>query len=109
MFLDINMPKLSGLELLEKLEVQPLVIITSAYAQYGVESYAFDTIDYLLKPFELDRFEKAVYKAQERLSLSSSNFIFIKDGYQQVRINTSEILYIKSDGNYLDIHKCLCQ
>lgn len=104
-FLDINMPKLSGMELLNKLEVEPLVIITSAYSEFALESYSFKTVDYLLKPFELERFEKAVAKVKERLSaVSISTTIFLKDGYQNVRINTSEILYIKSDGNYLDVY-----
>lgn len=104
-FLDINMPKLSGMELLNKLEVEPLVIITSAYSEFALESYSFKTVDYLLKPFELERFEKAVAKAAERLSaVSVFPHIFLKDGYQNVRVNTSEIQYIKSDGNYLDVY-----
>ena len=104
-FLDINMPKLSGMELLNKLEVEPLVIITSAYSQFALESYSFKTVDYLLKPFELERFEKAVSKVKERLATNSvSTSLFLKDGYQNVRVNTSEIQYIKSDGNYLDVY-----
>ncbi|RXG16052.1 LytTR family two component transcriptional regulator [Leeuwenhoekiella aestuarii] len=104
-FLDINMPKLSGMNLLNQLEVEPLVIITSAYSQFALESYSFKTVDYLLKPFELERFEKAVSKVKERLATNSvSTSLFLKDGYQSVRVNTSEIQYIKSDGNYLDVY-----
>ena len=104
LFLDINMPKLSGFDLLSKLKKKPLVIITSAYAEYGVKSYSFDTVDYLLKPFELDRFTQAIDKAAERLSpTENQKSILIRDGYDRVLVHTSEILYVKSDGNYLDI------
>lgn len=105
LFLDINMPKLSGFDLLSKLDKQPLVIITSAYAEYGVKSYSYEVVDYLLKPFELDRFTQAIDKAAEKLSPTEiQKSIVIRDGYDRVLIHTSEILYVKSDGNYLDIY-----
>ncbi len=103
-FLDINMPKLSGFDLLSKLDHQPLVIITSAYAEYGVKSYAFEVVDYLLKPFELEQFTRALDKVIARLTQSNGHkSILLRDGYDQVLVQTAEIIYIKSDGNYLDV------
>ncbi|MAW94432.1 MULTISPECIES: LytTR family DNA-binding domain-containing protein [unclassified Leeuwenhoekiella] len=103
-FLDINMPKLSGFDLLGKLDRQPLVVITSAYAEYGVKSYAFEVVDYLLKPFELEQFTGALDKVVGRLTQSNGHkSILLRDGYEQVVIQTAEINYVKSDGNYLDV------
>ena len=103
-FLDINMPKLSGFDLLGKLDRKPLVIVTSAYAEYGVKSYAFDTIDYLLKPFELEQFTRAIDKAVRHLTQTNGHkSIMLRDGYDQVLVQTAEIIYVKSDGNYLDV------
>ncbi|MCC4214710.1 LytR/AlgR family response regulator transcription factor [Leeuwenhoekiella parthenopeia] len=103
-FLDINMPKLSGFDLLSQLDRQPLVVITSAYAEYGVKSYTFEVVDYLLKPFELEQFARAIDKALARHTLTSGHkSILLRDGYDQVLVQTAEINYIKSDGNYLDV------
>jgi DNA-binding LytR/AlgR family response regulator len=104
-FLDINMPNLSGLELLSELKVQPHVIFTTAYANFAIESYNYNAIDYLLKPFEFDRFQVAIHKVEERIEMykNKKTFFFIKDGIKNVKIILDTILYVKGSGNYLDI------
>lgn len=104
-FLDINMPHLSGLELLQKLQVKPMLIFTTAYAEYALESYDHNAIDYLLKPFEFERFKMAVDKAKTQLDAQKlqNTFFFIKDGFATVRLWFNEILFIKGSGNYLEI------
>lgn len=109
-FLDINMPGISGLQFIEKLQSKPYIIFTTAYSEYAIESYDFEAIDYLLKPIEFDRFYKAINKVKRQIQLNSiqqdsllSKFIFIKDGYKQIKICIDDILYIQSEGNYLNI------
>lgn len=104
-FLDINMPNMSGFEMLEKLKLKPNIVFTTAYANFALESYSYNAIDYLLKPFEFDRFQIALHKAEERISLQKNQnpFFFIKDGFKNIKIQFKEILFIKGSGNYLDI------
>ena len=104
-FLDINMPNMSGLEMLEELKLKPNVIFTTAYANFALESYTYNAIDYLLKPFEFDRFQMAVHKLDERISFQKNKnlFFFIKDGSKNIKIQFNEIFFIKGSGNYLDI------
>ena len=104
-FLDINMPELSGIELLKKLKILPKVIFTTAYSQFALESYDFGAIDYLLKPIEFERFQIAVNKAKDLIDLQSKDdlFFFIKDGFKTIKIQFDDIYFIKSSGNYLDI------
>ncbi|MDJ1505765.1 LytTR family DNA-binding domain-containing protein [Xanthocytophaga agilis] len=112
LFLDVDMPDLSGLELLATISVQPLVIFTTAHSHYAVESYEFNTIDYLLKPFSFSRFLKSCQKAFEVYQLkkapyktdSENNYLFIKSGYQQIKVFYEEILFLESAGNYLIIN-----
>jgi len=121
-FLDIKMPDISGLEFLKVLSNPPLVIFTTAYAEHAVQSYDFDAIDYLLKPFALSRFLKACTKANEVLKsrggameeeskrqlLSNAGAtpaalesIFVKNSYEQVRVMLDDILYLEAGGNYV--------
>ena len=104
-FLDINMPYLSGLELLDSLHSKPLVVFTTAYSEFAVESYQYDAVDYLLKPFEFDRFQQAMQKVEQRLESQkqSLSYCFIKDGFKNIKIAFEDILFIKGSGNYLDI------
>ncbi len=107
MFLDINMPDISGIEFLKSLPNPPIVVFTTAYSEHAVEGFELDAIDYLLKPFSLPRFLKACNKAYEQYemkngnTLSSAKSIFIKSGYEQVKIELDRVLYVESSGNYM--------
>jgi DNA-binding LytR/AlgR family response regulator len=111
-FLDINMPDLTGIQLLKSLSNAPMVIFTTAYSEYAVESYELNAVDYLLKPIEFERFIKAVIKAKERLepvaegstkSVAEKNepVIYIKSGTKTHRVEINDILYIEAMGNYV--------
>ncbi len=108
-FLDIHMPKLSGISLLKTLENPPLVIFTTAYSQFAVDGFELDAIDYLLKPFSFERFVKAVNKASDRLNqiVGDQNidpeFLLIKSDKRIFRIKLSEIKYFQSNGDYLKV------
>jgi len=114
LFLDINMPKIKGLDFLRTLKNPPLAIITSAYQEYALESFELDVCDYLLKPF-LDRFLKAVNKAQEMYQLRQGSdtieatekaditTLFIKADKRLINVNLSEIYYFESYGNYVKV------
>lgn len=109
-FLDINMPGISGLQFVERLQSKPYIVFTTAYSEYAIDSYDFEAVDYLLKPIEFDRFYKSVNKVKKLMQLNSiqqdsllSKFIFIKDGYKQIKVSIEDILYIQSEGNYLNI------
>lgn len=109
LFLDIKMPDVTGIELLKSLPDPPLVVFTTAYSEHAVHSFELDAIDYLLKPFSLARFLKACNKVhaylqlrQEKIPMSIPEFIFIKSGYDQVRILLNDILYLESAGNYVN-------
>ncbi|WP_340077787.1 LytTR family DNA-binding domain-containing protein [Leptobacterium sp. I13] len=111
-FLDINMPDLSGIQFLKALDTKIPTILTTAYSEYALQSYDFDVVDYLLKPIAFDRFLKAVQKGLKVLNISNdvitednkvteNDFISIKSGSKIYRIKTSEIKYIEGAGNYL--------
>jgi DNA-binding LytR/AlgR family response regulator len=105
-FLDIEMPNEKGTDFIRTLPNPPMVIFTTAYSQHAVQSFELDAIDYLLKPFSLERFLKACNKAQQQLTLRKhashrTNAIFIKSGYEQIKVDVNEILYAESDGNYI--------
>ncbi|MEP6845180.1 MAG: LytTR family DNA-binding domain-containing protein [Panacibacter sp.] len=107
-FLDIKMPDISGIDFLKSIPNPPMVIFTTAYSEHAVQSFELDAIDYLLKPFSLTRFLKACNKAQEQFELRQRNnnndtpdAVFIKSGYEQLRVELSDILYAESSGNYM--------
>lgn len=106
LFLDINMPRLSGISLLKSRTDLPAVIITTAYDEYALEGYELDVVDYLLKPFSFERFLKAVEKAEKRLLPVSSdqNFLLVKADKKTYKIPYADILYIESLGDYVIIH-----
>lgn len=107
LFLDIKMPDISGLEFYQSLARKPLLIFTTAYTDYATDSYELDAVDYLLKPFSLARFIKACNKAQElhhfrsAETTSEPEHIFVKTGYEQIKISFSDILYLEATGNYV--------
>lgn len=111
-FLDIQLPGMSGLQFLRVLPNPPLVILTTAYAEYALESYEFNVIDYLLKPISPGRFTKAInkittgrlfnYPSKENNALA--NYIFIKSNSKYFKVNFSEIIYLEAMKDYLKIH-----
>ena len=107
-FLDINLLEINGLQFFKALHYKPLVIFTTAYPQYAVESYEIDAFDYLVKPISFDRFLKSVTKAKSVLDKgiprSEARTIFIKSGGQKHRVNVDEIIYFEKDKNYMTIH-----
>lgn len=105
-FLDIKMPDISGIEFFSSLPKKPMVIFTTAYSEHAITSFELDAIDYLLKPFSLARFIKACNKAFELYSFrnatgSTNDHIYVKTGYEQVKILFEEILYLEASGNYV--------
>jgi DNA-binding LytR/AlgR family response regulator len=114
LFLDINMPKLSGLSLLKTLQQKPKVIITTAYPEYAVEGFELDVTDYLLKPFSLERFLQAVLKVRKAMLESIHNTegakeeiaqtIFIKSDKKILKLDFDEIHHVEAYGNYIKIH-----
>jgi len=110
-FLDINMPGLSGMELIGHLKCPPRIVFTTAYSEYALDSYEFEAVDYLLKPIEFDRFYRSVQRYQKQVPNGNGSahpalprHIFVKDGYKQVQLLVDEITYIRSEGNYLNIY-----
>jgi len=113
MFVDINMPDLSGMDFVKSLNNPPKVIFTTAYSEYALEGFRVDAIDYLLKPIGYSDFLKAAEKAKQRIKPkateniqveSSEKFLFIKSEYKILRINLFDIKYIESMREYLRIH-----
>jgi DNA-binding LytR/AlgR family response regulator len=117
LFLDINMPKINGLDFLKSLKEPPLVIITSAYRDYAVEGFELNVLDYLVKPISFQRFMKAMDKANIAIrkknssiqpivssSEPSKSFIFLKVDKKMVKIYLDEILFIESLKDYVKIH-----
>jgi DNA-binding LytR/AlgR family response regulator len=112
MFLDIQMPEITGITLLKTLQYKPLVILTTAYSEYALEGYDLDVVDYLLKPITFDRFLKSVERAGQRMrshattppSPSETNsFVFIKDGTKLIKINYDDILFVEGLKDYVTI------
>lgn len=128
LFLDIRLPGMSGLHFLRTLSDPPLVVLTTAYAEYALESYEFNVIDYLLKPISFERFSKAVNKildgrlypaaavgqsaapvafpavAADQPAVSAGDHIFIKSNSKFFRVDFTEILYVQGMKDYLKIH-----
>ena len=120
LFLDVNMPKLSGIELLKVLTNKPQVIITSAYQEYALESFELEVCDYLLKPYRYHRFLKAVNKAHEQIKLQASQFqiagvdkktgsdengntLFIKVDKKVIQLQLADITFFEAYGNYVKV------
>lgn len=109
LFLDIQMPDINGVQFYKNLNKKPLVIFTTAFKDYAVEGFNVDAVDYLLKPFEYDRFLKACYKAKEYLEFLSSqelqlNSIFVKVNYEIMKINLKDIDLIEALDDYIKIY-----
>lgn len=105
-FLDIKMPDISGIDFYTSLNKKPLLIFTTAYTEHAVTSFELDAIDYLLKPFSLARFMKACNKAFELFNFRNAtdevaDYLYVKTGYEQVKVFYEEILYLEATGNYV--------
>lgn len=116
MFLDINMPKITGLEFLKSIPHPPYVIITTAYREHALEGFDLDVVDYLLKPISFERFIKAINKYCERQEKKNSSynkeqniqankkFIYVQDGKTIYKIYLKDVLYLEGYGEYVKIH-----
>jgi DNA-binding LytR/AlgR family response regulator len=119
LFLDVQMPEITGISLLKILKKRPMVILTTAYSQYALEGYELDVADYLLKPITFERFLKAIDKVSQRLDQSknsgtsntevpttpvSSPYIFVKDGTKLVKVILEDILYVEGLKDYVTIN-----
>ncbi|HVU94974.1 MAG TPA: LytTR family DNA-binding domain-containing protein [Puia sp.] len=111
-FLDIQMPSQSGLELYKTIGPHTLAIFTTAHSEYAVEGFNLNAVDYLLKPFTLERFQQAVAKAAEYLALRNvrqqgqfAEALLIRADYSLVRIDTADILFVEAADDYLKIHR----
>ena len=121
-FCDINMPDLNGMDFVKSLTVPPLVVFTTAYSEYAVEGFRVNAVDYLLKPFGLQDFQRAANRLKERLELPtataqvsagqvvgssdapmSSDVLFLKTDYRIVKVNISDIRYIEGMSEYLKV------
>jgi DNA-binding LytR/AlgR family response regulator len=109
LFLDINMPSVTGIEFLKTIDQDLMVIFTTAYSEYAVEGFNLNAVDYLLKPFTPERFEQAVKKAKDYFTLqnqspASNQALLVRSDYKLVRIDLSEIIYIEGLDDYIRIH-----
>ncbi|MBV6879234.1 LytTR family DNA-binding domain-containing protein [Epilithonimonas ginsengisoli] len=105
-FLDIQMPELSGINFMKIVGDKLKYILTTAYSEYALEGYEHNVIDYLLKPISFGRFEKSALKAQERFPTnesSANSYFFVKSSGQQHKINFDEILFVESIKDYVNI------
>jgi DNA-binding LytR/AlgR family response regulator len=122
LFLDVQMPELTGISFLKIIQNKPYIILTTAYSEYALEGYELDVMDYLLKPITFERFLKSVEKAVQRLNavqhpiLEEKNidnqsvtdtipdFIFVKDGTKLVKVRLKDIMYVEGLKDYVSIH-----
>ena len=126
LFLDVQMPEITGITLLKVLQKKPYVILTTAYSEYALEGYELDVMDYLLKPITFERFLKAVEKAAQRLNTGLQgptsekevleapkpstptevppSFIFVKDGTKMVKVRLADIQYVEGLKDYVVLH-----
>ena len=111
LFLDIKMPAMSGVAFYRALAYKPMLIFTTSFSEYALESYELDAVDYLLKPFTPDRFEKAVIKARDLYNLvhkatisEGSKHLMLKVDHGVVKVMLDQVLFIEGLDNYLKIH-----
>ncbi len=112
-FIDIQMPGITGLQFIQSLVKKPMVIIVTAYKQYALDGFALDVVDYLMKPVSLDRFMKACNKAKDLYELKQSaehsnlpqqDYMFVNVGYSLMKVNFDEITYVEGLKDYIQIH-----
>ena len=109
LFLDIEMPDLNGLELIESIEIKPEVIITTAYREYAVEGFEHNVLDYLVKPIPLKRFLKAIDKFLQQKGIAQNDkrdppsYIFVKADRKTIKVDLQDILYVEGVKDYVKI------
>ena len=111
-FSDIQMPGLTGLQLIQSMPVKPMFILITAYEKYALDGFELDVVDYLVKPVALDRFIKACYKAKELYDLKNAvkentappEYIFVNVEYSLVKVTLADIMYIEGLKDYIRIH-----
>ena len=110
-FLDINMPDLSGMDFIKSLPYPPAVVFTTAYSEYAVEGFRVNAVDYLLKPFSLKEFEASCGKLRDHLEMKAAfeekeagAILHFKAGYRTISVDTRKIVYIESWSEYIKIH-----
>jgi len=115
MFLDIQMPRITGIDFLKSLKNPPMVIMTTAYPNFALQGYELDVLDYLVKPFPFDRFLKAANKARDYFDLKNAgvagqesnakeDYFFVKCDYRYEKIHFNDVLYVEGMENYVVIH-----
>ncbi len=114
LFIDINMPDISGMEFVKSLTNKPYIVFTTAYSEYAVEGFQVDAVDYLLKPITFSNFLKAANKVKNLIELTANNqkesvktttnHLFVKSDYKLIRIELADIKYIESQHEYIKIH-----
>jgi two-component system, LytTR family, response regulator len=110
LFADVSMPDISGVDLIRSLEIKPMVIFTTAHKKFAYDGFELEAIDYLLKPFDFERFKKAALKAIEFYQYKTSpketglENLFVRSEYKMVKINLAEIDYIEGLEDYIRIH-----
>jgi DNA-binding LytR/AlgR family response regulator len=114
LFIDINMPDISGMEFVKSLTSKPYVVFTTAYSEYAVEGFQVEAVDYLLKPITFSNFLKAANKVKKLIELNANNqkenvsttasHLFVKSDYKLIRIELDDIKYIESQHEYIKIH-----
>ncbi|PWK28505.1 LytTR family two component transcriptional regulator [Arcicella aurantiaca] len=110
LFIDINMPDITGLELVENLTVKPMIIFTTAHKKFALEGFELEAMDYLLKPIALDRFSRSIGKAIDYFELKnavktdSPQYLFVRSEYKMVKIDVTDIDYIEGLVDYVKIH-----
>ncbi len=107
-FIDIDMPDINGIDLVNSMAFKPMIIFTTAYKEFALDGFELEAIDYLLKPFSFERFEKAFEKAYSKfktnLHAKEDDHIFVYAEYKMIKISLSEILFIESLDDYIKIH-----
>ena len=107
-FCDINMPDLNGMDFVKSLVAPPLIVFTTAYAEYAIEGFKVAAVDYLLKPFGMQDFLRAANRIRERLSPNleglDSSTIFLKTDYRVVKVNMADIRYVEAMSEYLKVY-----
>ena len=109
-FCDINMPDLNGMDFVKSLAVPPLIVFTTAYSEYAVEGFRVNAVDYLLKPFGLQDFQRAALRLKERMGegkehaeSNDDNTLFLKTDYRIIKVSISDIVYIEGMSEYLKV------